>query len=63
MNWNDPQTMPPEMSAELYETAELISVFCDLARDGYSGLGLGLIIDLIRRDCTRLDDEQIGTKE
>jgi hypothetical protein len=51
------------MSAELYETSDLITLFLELERDGYSGLGLGLIIDLIRRDCTRLDDEQIGTKE
>lgn len=35
-----------------YKTKELITLFRELEKDGYTGLGLGLIIDLIKQ---RLD--------
>jgi hypothetical protein len=35
----------------LYATSDLISLFKQLAKDGYSGLSMGLITDLIERDC------------
>jgi hypothetical protein len=36
-----------------FDTAELVELFKELLSDGYTGLGLGLIIDLIRRDCSQ----------
>jgi hypothetical protein len=34
-----------------YDTADLIAMFGQLLEEGYSGLGLGLIIDLIKERC------------
>jgi len=34
-----------------FDTGELVAMFNQMLLDGYTGLGLGLIIDLIRRDC------------
>ena len=48
MNWNQDNTITEAMGKELYNTEELIRLFEELDRDGYSGLSLGLIIDLIR---------------
>lgn len=48
MNWNEDNLITKEMGRELYNTEELIRLFEELDRDGYSGLSLGLIIDLIR---------------
>lgn len=31
-----------------YDTEQLIMLFQELEEDGYSGLGLGLIVDLIK---------------
>jgi hypothetical protein len=50
MNWNTDNTITTAMGRERYETQSLIDLFTDLERDGYSGLSLGLVIDLIRRD-------------
>lgn len=36
----------------IYDTEQLVSLFQECLDDGYSGLGLGLIIDLIKQ---RLD--------
>lgn len=48
MNWNQGNTITKEMGQEMYPTKELIKLFRELKKDGYSGLSLGLIIDLIR---------------
>ena len=50
MNWNTDNTITTAMGRERYNTQSLIDLFTALERDGYSGLSLGLIIDLIRRD-------------
>ena len=34
-----------------YDTEDLIAMFSQLLEEGYSGLGLGLIIDLIKERC------------
>lgn len=48
MNWNQDNTITETMGKERYNTEELIRLFEELDRDGYTGLSLGLIIDLIR---------------
>jgi hypothetical protein len=50
MNWNTDNTITTAMGGERYNTQSLIDLFTALERDGYSGLSLGLVIDLIRRD-------------
>ena len=35
----------------IYATSDLVSLFQGLADDGYEGLSIGLIKDLIERDC------------
>ena len=35
----------------LYATSDLVTLFEQLAKDGYEGLSMGLIKDLIERDC------------
>lgn len=42
--------LPLELAQKTYCTQSLIDLFTALKEDGYSGLGLGLIIDLIDRD-------------
>ena len=34
----------------LYKTEDLIELFWGLLKDGYTGLGFGLILDLIERE-------------
>jgi hypothetical protein len=34
----------------IYKTEDLIEMFWGLLKDGYTGLGFGLILDLIERD-------------
>jgi len=34
----------------MYATEDLIEMFWGLLKDGYTGLGFGLILDLIQRD-------------
>ena len=55
MNWNQDNKITKEMGAECYNTASLVHLFFDLESEGYSGLSLGLIIDLIRRDGMRAE--------
>jgi hypothetical protein len=55
MNWNQDNTITKEMGGECYTTASLIHLFTDLLAEEYSGLSLGLIIDLIRRDAERAE--------
>jgi hypothetical protein len=42
--------LPEEKAQVVYDTKSLIALFKDLEKRGYSGLGLGLIVDLIERD-------------
>jgi hypothetical protein len=35
----------------IYATADLIALFAGLEKEGYTGLSLKLITDLIERDC------------
>jgi hypothetical protein len=37
-----------------YNTSDLIKMLKATLKDGYTGLSLGLIIDLIKRDCERV---------
>jgi hypothetical protein len=55
MDWKNDNTITREMGAECYNTASLVHLFFDLESEGYSGLSLGLIIDLIRRDGMRAE--------
>lgn len=48
MNWNQDNTITQTMGKERYSTKDLLQLFEELNRDGYTGLSLGLIIDLIR---------------
>lgn len=59
MNWNESNTITPEVAGECYETRSLIKLFTDLEADGYTGLGLGLIIDLVRRDARQTNSAQL----
>ena len=49
-NWNYPVTIPVEISAELYDTGDLVKIFSHLKRQGYESLSLGLVIDLVRQE-------------
>lgn len=49
MNWKQDNLITSEVAGELYSTAALIKLFRELKKEGYSGLSLGLIIDLIRQ--------------
>lgn len=46
-NWNDDVTLSKATGQQCYLTKDLIKLFRQLEKDGYSGLSLGLIIDLI----------------
>lgn len=54
MNWMQDNTITQEMSKEMYNTLDLVHLFTELQDDGYTGLSLGLVIDLVRG---RLDCE------
>ena len=45
------KNLPLEDAQKVYCTQALIELFEGLQKDGYSGLGLGLIVDLVVRDC------------
>ena len=55
MNWNYPNTITPEMAGEFYTTKSLKKLFKQLEKEGYTALGLGLIIDLVRQQTERAD--------
>ena len=38
-------------SGKMYNTRKLADTFLELEREGYSALGLSLVLDLINRDC------------
>jgi hypothetical protein len=40
----------------IYATADLVSLFQGLADDGYEGLSISLIKDLIERDCSDITE-------
>jgi hypothetical protein len=42
--------LPKELAQKVYCTQSIIDVMIGLRDDGYSGLGLGLVLDLIERD-------------
>jgi hypothetical protein len=46
-NWNNDVTLTKAEGQQCYETKDLIDKFVELLNDGYSGLGLGSIIDII----------------
>jgi hypothetical protein len=52
-NWKEPnQTSYTLEELQIcYNTDDLIKMFLQLSKEGYSGLGLGLIIDLIKQRC------------
>lgn len=57
-NWNNDVTLPYEMGHQLYATADLIDKFTELLENGYEGLSLGLIIDLIDGQVPQVETEQ-----
>jgi hypothetical protein len=42
----------------VYKTEDLIELFWGLLKDGYTGLGFGLILDLIERDVRDIRQER-----
>lgn len=54
MNWNKDNTITKANAQECYTIESLQALFLGLHQDGYSALGLGLIIDLVRRDANRV---------
>jgi hypothetical protein len=40
-----------EKKEAVYSTIDLVALFAELLKDGYTGLSLKLITDLIERDC------------
>ena len=42
--------LPNNKAEVIYDTKALIKLFKNLEKEGYSGLSLGLILDLIERD-------------
>lgn len=42
----------------VYKTEDLIELFWGLLKDGYTGLGFGLILDLIERDVRDIRNEE-----
>ena len=43
-------------SGAMYDTRKLADTFLRLEREGYSALGLSLVLDLINRDCVERED-------
>jgi hypothetical protein len=41
----------------VYSTIDLVYLFADLLKDGYTGLNMKLITDLIERDCPDITQE------
>ena len=46
-NWNYDVTIDTITGQKCYETRRLVNLFRQLESDGYSGLSMGLIVDLI----------------
>lgn len=46
-NWNYDVTLTKAEGRQMYKTKDLIKKFQELKKDGYTGVSLGLIIDLI----------------
>jgi hypothetical protein len=44
------QKIDDAITQRIYDTQSLIALFRELEEQGYSALGMGLIIDLIERD-------------
>jgi hypothetical protein len=42
----------------MYSTVDLVHLFAELLRDGYTSLNKKLIIDLIERDCADITKEK-----
>jgi hypothetical protein len=40
----------------VYSTIDLVHLFAELLKDGYTGLSMKLITDLIERDCKDITD-------
>jgi hypothetical protein len=47
--------MTPEQLLVCYDTEDLIMLFKELEHEGYPGLSLGLIIDLIIERCSEYE--------
>lgn len=46
--------MPLDIAQKCYEIDNIIKMLKDCKKDGYSGFSLGLVIDLIVRDCNEV---------
>jgi hypothetical protein len=44
----------------MYSTVDLVYLFAELLRDGYTALNIKLITDLIERDCSDITQEEEG---
>jgi len=42
----------------IYSTIDLVYLFAELLKDGYTGLNMKLITDLIERDCEDITTER-----
>lgn len=51
--WDEPNQLnyTLEQLQKCYDTAEVLGMLNELMHDGYTGLSLGLIIDLIKQRC------------
>ena len=47
----------------MYSTVDLVYLFAELLRDGYTALNMKLITDLIERDCKDITTKQEGECE
>ena len=60
-NWNNDVTLTKEEGQQCYETQDLIARFLELEKQGYSGLSLGLIIDIIDHQVPQVEFGSTGT--
>ena len=54
-NWNNDVTIDKVTGQKCYETKDLIKKFRQLEKDGYSGLSLGLVIDIVDHQVPAID--------
>jgi len=56
-------SLPTEYAQQVYDTDEVVEMMRELSKDGYSGLGLGLIVDLITYRLTPIGDLEFEDEE
>jgi hypothetical protein len=58
-NWNHDVTISKTTGQKCYETKDLIKKFRELEKDGYSGLSLGLVIDIVDHQIPAIDFSRV----